>query len=444
VTSGGVIGPIVRSEEETVSAVAATLAAALARAAGARRVVVLVADEPGGDLVPRGVGSARGRGASGALGPSRSAGRILAYSPAPPLPSRHPLARWLRARSVALAGGQGEPAAARAWLREQEAQAALGLRAPGGPLAGAALLAGLGRPARRSSLARLGAEAAARLDAARLRARLAAARLGLERAERLAALGALTASLAHELKNPLSAIRTFAQLLPERYDDPEFRREFAPVALAEVDRAAALLNELLDFARGSARRGQTASGRGATTDTEDVNAILAQMLTLAEAEARRRRIRIAHRLDPALPRLPVDRDRMKQLFLNLLLNAIQAIEGEGGEIVVETAARLDADGPVVAIDVRDTGAGIAPADLPSLFTTFFSRKPRGVGLGLAVCRDIVRAHRGRIEVVSEPGRGTTVSVKLPVALVEAGAEVGGHGSGTAHATPAARSTAGVA
>jgi signal transduction histidine kinase len=246
------------------------------------------------------------------------------------------------------------------------------------------------------------------------------------------------------LKNPLSAIRTFAQLLPERYDDPEFRREFAPVALAEVDRAAALLNELLDFARGSARRGQTASGRGATTDTEDVNAILAQMLTLAEAEARRRRIRIAHRLDPALPRLPVDRDRMKQLFLNLLLNAIQAIEGEGGEIVVETAARLDADGPVVAIDVRDTGAGIAPADLPSLFTPFFSRKPRGVGLGLAVCRDIVRAHRGRIEVVSEPGRGTTVSVKLPVALVEAGAEVGGHGSGTAHATPAARSTAGVA
>jgi hypothetical protein len=105
---------------------------------------------------------------------------------------------------------------------------------------------------------------------------------------------------------------------------------------------------------------------------------------------------------------------MKQLFLNLLLNAIQAIEGEEGEVVVETAARRGPEGAFVAVAVRDTGTGIAPADLPSLFTPFFSRKPHGVGLGLAVCREIVRAHGGRIEVVSEPGRGTTVSVRLPI------------------------------
>ncbi len=397
---------------ESVEALASALPGTLARAAGGAGAVLLLADEPGEDLVPRGLAPADRR---------RRPPAVPGGGEFPPLPAAHPLARWLARAPVALAsGGAGEPAAARGWLKRIGLDAALGL-ASGAPgrvvIVGVALLARGAHPFGRRRLGALAREAALVVETTRLRERLAAARAGLARADRLVTLGTLTASLAHELRNPLVAIKTFAQLLPERYDDPEFRTGFAAVALSEVERASALLGELLEFARSPRRidgseRAEASAAR--PLRAEDVNAILAQMLTLAEGEARRRRVRIAPRLDPALPRVPVDPDRMKQLFLNLLLNAIQAIEGEEGEVVVETAARRGPEGAFVAVAVRDTGTGIAPADLPSLFTPFFSRKPHGVGLGLAVCREIVRAHGGRIEVVSEPGRGTTVSVRLPI------------------------------
>jgi signal transduction histidine kinase len=363
--------------------------------------MLLVADEPGSDLVPRGIASADPRRPA----PSR---------PLSALPAGHPLARWLGRRPVALGAGRGgEPAAARVWLADQGADAALALPTEGGALAGVALLVACpGALPARAALARIAARAAVRLEAARLKEQLIAARAALERAERLAALGTLAAALAHELRNPLVAIRTFAQLLPERYDDPDFRTRFAPIALGEIDRASALVGELLEYARAP----RPAEPIVPAYAPEDVNVILGQILTLAEAEARNRRIRIARRLDPALPKLPLDRDRMKQLFLNLLLNAIQAIEGDDGEVVVETAAARGEDGAWIAIDVRDTGTGIAADDLASLFTPFFSRKPQGVGLGLSICRDIVQAHHGRIHVVSELGRGTTVQVRLPVGV----------------------------
>jgi signal transduction histidine kinase len=397
---------------ESVEALASALPGALARAARGAGAVLLLADEPGEDLVPRGLAPADRR---------RRPPAVPGGGEFPPLPAAHPLARWLARAPVALAsGGAGEPAAARGWLKRIGLDAALGL-AGGAPgrvvIVGVALLARGAHPFGRRRLGALAREAALVVETTRLRERLAAAHAGLARADRLVTLGTLTASLAHELRNPLVAIKTFAQLLPERYDDPEFRTGFAAIALSEVERASALLGELLEFARSPGRidgseRAEASAAR--PLRAEDVNAILAQMLTLAEGEARRRRVRIAPRLDPALPRVPVDPDRMKQLFLNLLLNAIQAIEGEEGEVVVETAARRGPEGAFVAVAVRDTGTGIAPADLPSLFTPFFSRKPHGVGLGLAVCREIVRAHGGRIEVVSEPGRGTTVSVRLPI------------------------------
>ncbi|HEX7127911.1 MAG TPA: ATP-binding protein [Thermodesulfobacteriota bacterium] len=392
------------SGADGVAALATALPAALARAAGAHGGVLLVADEPGGDLVPRGVAAADRR----RLPPTPRSGGDF-----PALAAAHPLARWLAERGVALArGGAGEPPEGRTWLADLGLDAAVGLVEPdAGRLSGAVLLSGGARPLGRRRLAALLETSALRLEAARLRDRLRTAQAALERAERLVALGTLTASLAHELKNPLVAIRTFAQLLPERYDDPDFRSRFAPIALAEIDRATSLLTELLDFAR--APRDAAAPAR--SVEPADVNAILGQMLVLAEAEARGRRIRIARRLDPGLPHVAADRDRMKQLFLNLLLNAIEAIDGDEGEVTVETATRLEEEGAFVAIDVSDTGSGIAPADLPSLFTPFFTRKVSGVGLGLSVCRDIVHAHRGRIEIHSEPGRGTTVRVRLPVA-----------------------------
>ncbi len=402
---------------ESIEVLASALPGALARAAGGAGAVLLLADEPGEDLVPRGIAPADRR---------RRRPAVPGSGEFPPLPAAHPLARWLARVPVALAsGGAGEPAAARRWLRQLGFDAALGLAGGGGypgrgAIIGAALLTRGARPFGRRRLGALAREAALVVETARLRERLAAARAGLARADRLVTLGTLTASLAHELKNPLVAIKTFAQLLPERYDDPEFRTGFAAVALGEVDRASALLGELLEFARPPERSdGSEAAGGAAVCPAgpvcaEDVNAILTQMLILAEGEARRRRVKLTSRLDPALPRVPVDPGRMKQLFLNLLLNAIQAIEGEEGEVVVETAVRRGPEGGVVVIDVRDTGTGIVPADLPSLFTPFFSRKPHGVGLGLAICREIVGAHRGGIEVVSEPGHGTTVSVQLPL------------------------------
>jgi signal transduction histidine kinase len=136
----------------------------------------------------------------------------------------------------------------------------------------------------------------------------------MQRADRLASLGTLTAALAHEIRNPLVAIKTFTQLLPERLDDEEFRNHFLHIVSGEVDRISTLINELLEFARPSDPK----------VEAEDINTILDSIILLVSSGTKKKHIHINKDFPPNLPPVPIDREQMKQVFLNILINAIDA------------------------------------------------------------------------------------------------------------------------
>lgn len=226
------------------------------------------------------------------------------------------------------------------------------------------------------------------------------------RADRLAAMGALASGIAHEVRNPLVAIRTFAELLPERADDQEFRSTFAKVAVREIHRIEELLGRLRALA------GPTA----AELKPLDLTVPIRETLDLLAAEAERRRVRLVTDLAPDLPLVPGDGDQLKQLFLNLVLNGLEAMP-EGGTLTVRAGAERDRQGaPVVTVRVTDTGCGIPPGDLGRVFDPFFTTKAQGTGLGLAICRTIADAHRAALWAESSPGTaGSTFVVQFPVA-----------------------------
>jgi len=229
----------------------------------------------------------------------------------------------------------------------------------------------------------------------------------MRRADRLASLGTLISSLAHEIRNPLVSIKTFTQLLPERLEDEEFRNYFLKVASGEIDRLTTLINELLGFARPS-----EPNLRG-----EDVNALIEKMEFLIITEARKKNITISKNCSPHLPLVMVDAEQIKQVLLNILLNAVQAIPGQG-QIWVETrvvqALREETSERFVQIEVRDTGVGIPKENLDRVFDPFFSTRPDGSGLGLAISYQIIHEHGGFIDLESEEGKGTSFRVHLPL------------------------------
>ena len=229
----------------------------------------------------------------------------------------------------------------------------------------------------------------------------------LRRSDRLASLGTLIASLAHEIRNPLVSIKTFTQLLPERIDDTEFRDYFLKVASGEIDRLTSLINELLGFAKPSEPN----------LKGEDVNAIIDRMEVLISTEARKKNITITKNYAPTLPSVLVDAEQIKQVLLNILLNAIQAIEGQG-EIWIDTRivrlTRDDKSEAFLQIEIRDTGIGIPPENLDHVFDPFFSTRPEGSGLGLAISHQIVHEHGGFIDLESEVGKGTSFRINFPL------------------------------
>jgi len=229
----------------------------------------------------------------------------------------------------------------------------------------------------------------------------------LRRSDRLASLGTLIASLAHEIRNPLVSIKTFTQLLPERLDDAEFRDYFLKVASGEIDRLNSLINELLGFAKPSEPN----------LKGEDVNSIIEKMIVLIATEAKKKNITIHKNYAPGLPAVMVDAEQIKQVLLNILLNAIQAIIGEGG-IWIETrivqALRDEKTEPFVQIEIRDSGIGIPPENIDHIFDPFFSTRPEGSGLGLAISYQIVHDHGGFIDLESEVGKGTSFRIHFPL------------------------------
>ena len=224
------------------------------------------------------------------------------------------------------------------------------------------------------------------------------------RADRLASLGTLAAGLAHEIRNPLVAIKTFTQLLPERFDDEEFRNYFTSVAAGEIDRISTLITELLEFSRPS----------GPFFQQENLNDILDKMITLIKTEAKQKELTIEATLADDLPTVTVDKEQMKQVFINILLNAIQATP-EKGTILVETRKIVKSNGGpgFVQVEISDTGIGIPEEELDKIFTPFFTTRAKGSGLGLAISHQIIQEHEGTIDVKSAVQKGTTFIINLP-------------------------------
>jgi signal transduction histidine kinase len=247
-------------------------------------------------------------------------------------------------------------------------------------------------------------QATVALENARLYEDLSRAKVQMQRADRLASLGTLTAGLAHEIRNPLVAIKTFTQLLPERFDDSEFREHFLSVTAGEVDRIASLVTELLDFARPSQPK----------LNREDLNQIVEKMMLLVDTESHKKNVQIIKNFNDFLPPVVLDREQIKQVLLNVLLNAVDATP-EDGTIFVETAPiKKNGSLDYVQIVIKDTGRGIPEEDLDKVFTPFFTTKHEGSGLGLAISHQIIQEHQGNIEVESTKNQGTTFRINIPV------------------------------
>lgn len=223
---------------------------------------------------------------------------------------------------------------------------------------------------------------------------------------KLATMGELAASIAHELNNPLATVslRVESLLLQAAEDDP--RRRALNIIEQEVERMGMLVANLLQFSR----RGQP------QISSLDVCEELESTLALIHYHLRNHRITVVQQFVPEVPLLHADRQQLRQVFLNLLTNASDAMP-EGGTLTLGVTKGLqEPDVPAVAMTFADTGIGIASEDMPKVMEPFFTTKPegKGTGLGLAICRRIVQEHRGTIEISSTVGQGTTIRLTFPL------------------------------
>jgi signal transduction histidine kinase len=218
----------------------------------------------------------------------------------------------------------------------------------------------------------------------------------LRRAERLKTLGEMAAGMAHEVKNPLAAIRSSAQILTERVGGKE--AQFAGIIVSEVDRLNRVVNEFLDYARPAPLKREPVL---LSALLDSCLELLAPVIAQAGATVNRAYPEAEHKVN-------ADPNQLRQVFLNLILNAVQAMR-TGGQMTL--GVRQESGSTRVV--VRDTGPGIPPDKLRQVFEPFYSTKPGGTGLGLPIAQRIVAEHGGRLVVESKPGEGTTATMILP-------------------------------
>ncbi|MGJ3522443.1 ATP-binding protein [Nitratidesulfovibrio sp. D1] len=222
----------------------------------------------------------------------------------------------------------------------------------------------------------------------------------VRRNERLTALGNLAAGVAHEIRNPLSSIKGFATYLAGLLRDEDKGRDAAKLIVQEADRLNRVVSELLEFARPGVP----------DLREEHVDRVIERSVRLATADAAARGVELRFVPNPALPPVSLDAERFTQALLNLLLNGVEATP-PGGRVEVSAAVRQDGG---LDVQVADTGRGMPPAVLAEIFNPYFTTKPSGTGLGLAIVHGVVEGHGGAIKVESQPGRGTTVNISLPL------------------------------
>ncbi len=221
----------------------------------------------------------------------------------------------------------------------------------------------------------------------------------LRRADRLSALGELSAGMAHEIRNPLGSIKGAVEILKDDYQPADDKYEFIQILLKETDRLNHIVQEFLGFAQPKQPDFRQA----------DLNGDLESVLILTAQEAKKAGVVVEKKLDPRIGLRRLDAGLLKQAFLNLVLNAIQAME-KGGVLRIESMLR----GDNVEVSIADSGSGITEENKKKLFSPFFTTKKSGTGLGLAITYRIVENHRGTIDVESIPGKGTTFTVRIPV------------------------------
>ena len=231
----------------------------------------------------------------------------------------------------------------------------------------------------------------------------------MKRTDRLKSLETIAGGFAHEIRNPLTSIKTFIQLTPERKDDPAFIQEFSRIVLEDVYRIERLIEEILDYARYMEPK----------LTEEDINDVVSSCLYFIEVKADSRGIKIEKELAADLPRVMLDRQQIKQVFLNLFLNSMDAMSEQGGTLRVQTRHLVKAGRKQwVQIETADTGHGIQEGNLEHIFDPFFTTKHEsgeheGTGLGLTIVHQIIQEHHGEIHVKSAVGTGTTFLIDLP-------------------------------
>ncbi len=236
----------------------------------------------------------------------------------------------------------------------------------------------------------------------------------IQESDRLSAIGTMAAVLAHEIRNPLVSIRTFTQLLPERYEDEEFRSSFLDLTLSEVDRIGSLINELLAFARPAPSEPREI----------DINDSVDRISRLLETQAKTHGVSLRLELGDRQILAVADEDQLKQVLMNIVMNAIEASE-ERGEVTVTTTECFTRGTAFVRIEVRDSGCGIDKAHLEHIFDPFFTTRKDGTGLGLSIAHQLVNSHGGFIDVDSQLGTGTSFYIHIPVESSEIATQIAG-------------------
>ncbi len=228
----------------------------------------------------------------------------------------------------------------------------------------------------------------------------------LFQSEKLAALGKLSAGIAHEIRNPLTSIKILVHSLADETASEASREKDLMIIETEIERVNKIIKQFLDFSRPNPP----------SLRLMDAGKVLEETLTLATYEIEARKVVLIRQYAPDLPPVPMDPEQMKQVFLNLVLNALQAMD-QGGKLIVSTALKRRFSGTpglFVEISFQDSGKGIADNIQSRIFEPFFSTKEEGIGLGLPIAQRIIKEHGGEIRMVSHAGKGTTFYIALPV------------------------------